>query len=302
MTDITSIASLYQNSDYAQFEQKHFPATSNGTEVFFVKQGDISATDPSMPHISFGAYTDIRSGFRGKCNFGTGWKDMSHARAGDVLLGPANCTAEYEFEGHQEIIIVGSQVARMAHALEVEIADIEEAQNQHFEYFQQNFSRELMEPAFQIMKSISGAAEKKSSGSALFVDTAFLSVAAQLLGNYLPTKSRSTYKIGDERLKRVVDFIEANLNKSLNLDQLSDIACMSSAHFARAFKLALREPPHAYVLRRRVEKAKDLLRHSAIPIAFVAHECGFSSQAHLTEHFRTRVGTSPAQYRKVHNL
>jgi AraC-like DNA-binding protein len=311
MTDISSIASLYQNSDYAQFEQQHFPATSNGTEVFFVKQGNVSTTDPSISQLAFGAYTRLDGRFRGRCNHGDSWFDMSHAQAGDVLLGPANTTSEYEFEGQQEIIIVASPVIRLSNAFEIEVRDIENAQGAYDSFFNSNPTRDFnstnrmgdrMKSSFDLLKSVWHAAENPTVGSALFIDTAYVSVAAQLFGDFLPEKHRTAHKISDVRLKRVVEFIEANLNHSLSLDQLSDIACMSSAHFARAFKLALREPPHAYVLRRRVEKAKDLLRYSAIPIAFVAHECGFSSQAHLTEHFRTRVGTSPAQFRKAHAL
>jgi AraC family transcriptional regulator len=54
------------------------------------------------------------------------------------------------------------------------------------------------------------------------------------------------------------------------------------------------------VLDRRVERAKELLRETGTPIAEIALSAGFSSQSHLSNWFRRRVGVSPAAYREAH--
>ena len=69
-------------------------------------------------------------------------------------------------------------------------------------------------------------------------------------------------------------------------------------HFARLFKAGTRLPPHQYVIARRVERAKELLRgRDRPPLAEVATEVGFSDQSHFTRHFRRLVGVTPRRFR-----
>jgi AraC family transcriptional regulator len=56
-------------------------------------------------------------------------------------------------------------------------------------------------------------------------------------------------------------------------------------------------PPHQFILRTRVERAKRLLANTHIPIAHIAAECGFCHQEHLTRAFRRLTGTTPAAFR-----
>lgn len=80
--------------------------------------------------------------------------------------------------------------------------------------------------------------------------------------------------------------------------ELADVACMSEFHFARQFKLATGRPPHEYVTRRRLQRAKTMLVKSSTSIAAVALSCGFSSQAHFSRAFKDAVGVSPGQYQR----
>ncbi len=72
---------------------------------------------------------------------------------------------------------------------------------------------------------------------------------------------------------------------------------MSPYHFSRLFKEAVGSPPHRYVVERRVERAKDLLRRTDLPISEVAREVGFSSQSHLHFHLKRLLGATPASLR-----
>jgi AraC family transcriptional regulator len=101
-------------------------------------------------------------------------------------------------------------------------------------------------------------------------------------------------------LRAVIEHIHENLDAELSLDQLAAVARMSPYRFARLFKDSTGLPPHQYVIARRVERAKELLRgRDGLPLADVAVEAGFSSQSHFTRHFKRFVGTTPRQFRSA---
>ena len=98
-------------------------------------------------------------------------------------------------------------------------------------------------------------------------------------------------------LKRVQDYIAANLAGDIGLPDLATIACMSMGHFLRAFRAALGTTPYHYVLEQRLRRASSLLRTTTLPISRIATECGFKTPSHLSSRFRARIGASPSQYR-----
>ena len=103
--------------------------------------------------------------------------------------------------------------------------------------------------------------------------------------------------LSPERLRRVRDFIEAHLDDDLSLTVLADIACLSPYHFSRSFKAAAGVGPQRYVMQRRLERAKTLLRRTREPLAMIAQEVGFADQSHLTSIFRREIGVTPGRFR-----
>jgi AraC family transcriptional regulator len=97
---------------------------------------------------------------------------------------------------------------------------------------------------------------------------------------------------------RVMDFIEANLDQPLTIGDLAQQTQLSDYHFARNFKQVTGESPHAYVVRRRVEKAKELLQRKEESLSDIALSCGFSSQSHFSARFKKLVGVTPKQFQK----
>lgn len=97
-------------------------------------------------------------------------------------------------------------------------------------------------------------------------------------------------------LRRIDDWIETNLDQTIRLDELAMLANLSEFHFHRMFRLSRGVAPHAWVMERRVDRARILLQ-SDRPIAEIAVACGFSSQSHLTRVFRQQTGRTPANYR-----
>ncbi len=97
--------------------------------------------------------------------------------------------------------------------------------------------------------------------------------------------------------RRIVDYVEAHLDQPLVLDQLADEANLSTFHFARMFRLSFGLPPHRYVDERRIERARQLLRDPARPLAEVSIACGYSSQSHFTRAFKAKTSVTPGEWR-----
>lgn len=100
------------------------------------------------------------------------------------------------------------------------------------------------------------------------------------------------------RLRCAIEYIQAHLDSSMAMADLAAVADMSPWQFARAFKRATGESPHQYVLKQRVTRARELLASNEMPLTQVALDCGFTSQSHMTDVFKMRVGTTPGRYRR----
>jgi AraC family transcriptional regulator len=95
----------------------------------------------------------------------------------------------------------------------------------------------------------------------------------------------------------VLEHINANLGDNLELSVLAEVAGVNLYHFARAFKQSTGESPHQYVLRRRIEQAKELLRHPQLTVIEASARTGFVDQSHFSKVFRRIVGIAPSEYR-----
>jgi AraC-like DNA-binding protein len=133
------------------------------------------------------------------------------------------------------------------------------------------------------------------------------SVAAAILVRILGRKSSGTgvdavkhTGLVKWRHKRVLEFVEANLSNPIRLPDLARAAGLSRMHFAAQFRAATGVRPHEFVLRRRMERAQDMLRDSALPLAQVALGVGFQTQAHFTTVFRAHVHETPGRWRQLH--
>jgi AraC family transcriptional regulator len=99
------------------------------------------------------------------------------------------------------------------------------------------------------------------------------------------------------RLRRALDFIEANLAQPIGLADVAASTGLTRMHFAAQFRLTTGYSPHAYLLRRRIEHAQMLLRSSALNVLDIALSCGFGSHAHFTTVFGRMVGEPPNSWR-----
>ena len=101
-----------------------------------------------------------------------------------------------------------------------------------------------------------------------------------------------------ERLGRAREFIDHCYDHPLNLDQISEKACFSRYHFLRLFRQAFNKTPHQYLIERRIEKAKELLKSEEMRVTDGCFEVGFQSLGSFSSLFHKCVGHPPITFRE----
>jgi len=118
-------------------------------------------------------------------------------------------------------------------------------------------------------------------------------------GHPASPRSTHTYRggLGPARLRRVTELVHAKIEDDLTIGEMAESAGLSTAHFSQMFRRSTGESPHRFVLRQRVERAKEMLRTTGMRILDVAIACGFKTQQHFARVFRRMCGASPTEYR-----
>ena len=136
----------------------------------------------------------------------------------------------------------------------------------------------------------------------LYLEGLGTALTVHLLRNYGSGKQFGKQHKGGlppAQLRRVVDYIKGHLRDDLNLIELAAVARVRPHHFGEAFKAATGTSPHRYVIARRVERARELLRDRERSISQVAYDhVGFSSQSHLTFNFHRLTRSKPCRLRR----
>src|SRR5215510_13819331 len=135
----------------------------------------------------------------------------------------------------------------------------------------------------------------------LFLDSVEQAIAVILVDSYavrqLPARK---YRggLGPARLRKVREFVHANIEEELNLKEMAQSVGLSTAHFSQMFRKSTGESPHRFVLRQRIERGQEMLRTAEWRILDVAIACGFKTQQHFARVFRKFCGASPTEYRQ----
>jgi AraC family transcriptional regulator len=133
-------------------------------------------------------------------------------------------------------------------------------------------------------------------GGRLFADGLAAALAARLLALQSRKAAPSTGRaLPAWRLRHVIEYIEANLDKDLTLAELAGVAGFSLSHFKPLFRQAVGMPAHRFVLERRVERARARLLEGAGSLTDIALETGFAHPSHMARCMRRVLGASPSQ-------
>jgi AraC family transcriptional regulator len=151
-----------------------------------------------------------------------------------------------------------------------------------------------------IAMALMSEVEQSHPSGLLYSESLGLALASTLVSKYAGQAATSIQFKGGLSpfaLNRVVDYIHTHLSEDLCLEDLATVAGLSQYRFAHNFKNATGMAPHQYVIRQRVEKAKELLRETDQAATVIAYEIGCNSQSRFASLFRQVTGITPSQYR-----
>jgi transcriptional regulator GlxA family with amidase domain len=138
----------------------------------------------------------------------------------------------------------------------------------------------------------------------LFTDCIGVAIVARLLAEAREPRSLERPKVAGLarwRLRRAIDYFDAKLAEPIRLADVAAAAGLTRMHFAAQFKAATGLRPHEFLLRRRVERAQEMLTESDLSLVDIALSVGFQTQSHFTTVFKRFVGQPPQSWRHTCN-
>jgi AraC family transcriptional regulator len=102
--------------------------------------------------------------------------------------------------------------------------------------------------------------------------------------------------------RKIRDYVDHHLADPVKVADLSALIQRSEAHFSRCFRQTFGEAPHAFVVRRRLERATQYMLETDTTLGEIALRCGFADQAHLNKRFRQATGQTPAAWRRARQM
>jgi AraC family transcriptional regulator len=162
---------------------------------------------------------------------------------------------------------------------------------------------QLRDPEMEaISRQIYAEAGRNGMAEKLYLESLVTQLAVILLRRYStasePANVLPSSGLTRSQVRRVLDYIEANLHSDVALQDLANVTDLSLHHFARMFKRTMGAAPHRYVLERRVDRAKEMLRDTGTSLVEISLSLGFSSQSHFTNTFHRLVGATPGEFRE----
>jgi len=156
---------------------------------------------------------------------------------------------------------------------------------------------------YQIGVALKSALMKPGQTSRLYAETLVHSLTLHLLENYCTTRIGLSECIVGQlpryKLQKVIDYIDAYLDRDLSLKELSSLVQMSPHYFSQLFKASTGTTPHQYVIRCRIDRAKKLIGQNKLSLAEIATLVGFADQSHLHRHFKRLVGVTPKTWSRL---
>ncbi|UXN58386.1 helix-turn-helix domain-containing protein [Phyllobacterium zundukense] len=154
--------------------------------------------------------------------------------------------------------------------------------------------------ALRIARSLKAELTQRTAPNELYVDSLITVFGIHLLRNYTEVgkpilRMRGGLSVRSARTVR--EFLDENFSRKLSVAELAAVSGLSSHHFIQAFTKTFGDPPHRYLVKRRLAFAEKLLTKGGLSIAEVAHLSGFSDQSHLTVTMSKHWNRTPMQMR-----
>lgn len=146
-----------------------------------------------------------------------------------------------------------------------------------------------------VLRALSAELEAPAPAGRIYADSLAVALTTRLLQNFGVIGGAGRQTLSKPQVRRIVAFVEANLDGELGLEQVAEVAGMSIPHLTTLFRRTMGQSVHAYVMERRVQRARTLLLDRRMTIAQVALETGFAHQSHLARWMRRMLGVTPSE-------
>lgn len=285
-------ADFYRRSPYAAFPQQHRSVEgSRQSSMILVDQGRHELADPAVDELIVSVPLAAQA-CSYNWNMGSGWA-AGQSRTGDLIVVPPGVDSRWRVGGPRKLVILAVPVALVRSLLGPDCPrDLSTA----FEPISGSSAPDpFVNAAVDRLWSLGEAEEPLSR---MLVDSTVLAVICQILmlsRGAGPERGPGAFSPRDWR--RVCDYIDAHLGEEIMLVDLAGATGWSVRHFSRMFRQSTGQTPHSFIVRRRVDRAKDLLKTETLPLAEIALTCGFADQSHFTTSFRRMTGLTPLRWR-----
>jgi AraC family transcriptional regulator len=155
---------------------------------------------------------------------------------------------------------------------------------------------------YHLGKTLLTSLEQPRHTSKLVVDHVLHALNCHFVCSYGGVKMPATqFRGGLSSLqrRRATELLEAHLDGKIALQQVAEACDLSVGHFARAFRQTFRRPPYKWLIERRVDRARDLMTNSRLPLADIAIQSGFADQSALNRTFKRIHGVAPGIWRRT---
>lgn len=177
---------------------------------------------------------------------------------------------------------------------------IENSFGSTFEFYDSDNKRDFL--ISNIGLALLAACDSETPAGKLYTDSLIQTVTLHLLKNYSTASVKHENANGGlsgYKLRQVQEYINENLSRDLPLREIAEVAGLSQFHFARAFRKTTGQTPQQYLMRQRIERAKELLAKKDTPIIEISLQTGFKNQSHFTALFRKFTRITPKTWRET---
>jgi AraC family transcriptional regulator len=157
---------------------------------------------------------------------------------------------------------------------------------------------------YHLGKTLLASLEQTRHASKIFLDCVLHALNCHFVSAYGGlTLSAQGFRGGLSSVQRRIatELLEAHLEGNIALRQVAEACELSVSHFSRAFKQTFRKPPYKWLTERRVDRARDLMTNSRLPLVDIATRCGFADQSALNRSFKRIHGVTPGIWRRRRN-
>lgn len=283
----------YVNGQYSQYLLEARTAGSSPIGIFKSSQPAGNLSDP--PSLNMVLVMAIEKVQNIQRDYGAGRFDEDMMPGSFDLVAPGAATEIHASEPHH-IFILDLPFHRIRELLEPSMPNF----NGDFGKLHGCASKNLK--IERIIWQIWQEAAKDNPYGNLYADGLLMQLVAELLRESNPKHcvqtDKSTHALSYNELARINDYVEANIDENLTIDDIAKRVNMPSSTFYKLFKQTLNQTPFQFILDKRLTSAQDMIRQNQLPLSDIAYACGFSSQQHMNTLFKKRLSITPAQYLK----